>query len=391
MPPTDIGNASAGVSVIDSTLYTTETNAYSVGSRNTDSNAGQKEYRYQQTRWADFLGYYKAIPELKIAVDTKANWVLGNGFEADEWTTIILNRIKGSGKDTFNSILENMERTCYIAEDAYAEIIRDGEGLVINLKPLEPSSMVVVHNDKGMILRYEQASKTPNGVRKLFKTSDIFVLSHNRMADEVHGVSVVEAVENIILMRNEAMSDWKRVLHRNIDPMWIFHLDTDDTTKISAFKTKQDAARGAGENMYIPKGAVVPELVSVAGNAGLNPLTWITQLNDYFFQAVGVPQIIVGNAKEFTDASGKIVYLAFEQRVKGRQKYVEEQLSQQLNVVINLVFPASMQSNSLTDMTPEERLQYQKDSAQAMTQPQSAPVQQAAQPNDTQVGMAGKK
>ena len=346
MPQVDIGSSTASEvrnEVVD----------YSVYPSVTDGGDGQKEYFYQQRYWNKFFGYYKAIPELKIAIDTKANWVLGNGYVADEWTGILLDRIKGTGKDTFNSILENMERTCYVAEDAYAEIVKDEDGLVVNLKPLDPSSIVVVHDNKGMVLRYEQVSKI-GGNNKRFKPEDVFVLSHNRMADEVHGTSVVEAVENIILMRNEAMSDWKRVLHRNIDPLWIFHLDTDDTTKVAAFKVKMDAARGNGENMYIPKGAVVPELVTTAGNASLNPLTWITQLNDYFFQAVGIPQIIVGNAKEFTDASGKIVYLAFEQRIKGRQKYVEEQISAQLNIVLQLNFPASMQNEAISDVSAEE-------------------------------------
>ena len=381
MPTVDIGSASASAITTPDGLYDAETYAYGTELQKwTDGPDGTREYKYQQTKWTTYFGYYKNIPELKIAVDTKANCVLGNGYLADEWTQIILDRIKGTGKDTFNSILENMERTCYIAEDAYAEIIRDDDGLVVNLKPLDPSSMVVVYNNKGMIVRYEQVSKTAIGTQQTthkFKPEEIFVLSHNRMADEVHGTSVVQAVENIILMRNEAMADWKRVLHRNIDPLWIFHLDTDDTSKISAFKTKMDAARGKGDNMYIPKGAVVPELVATAQQSGLNPLAWINQLNDYFYQAVGIPQIIVGNAKEFTDASGKIVYLAFEQRIKGRQKYVEEQVSQQLNVVINLVFPATLQNEAISDMPDEQQ-------SQQMAL-EEEPLQQAAEPANTQV------
>lgn len=373
MPPTDIGSSSAS----STTVYTD----WSVAQEVTDAGSGSGEFTYQQKFFSKYLGYYKNVPELKIAVDTKANWVLGNGYVTDEMTMLVLDRIRGTGKDTFNSILESMERTCYIAEDAYAEIIVDEDDNLINLKQLDPSTIVVVYNDKGKILRYEQTgkNKSPN---KKFSPEKIFVLSHNRMADEVHGTSVIAAVENIILMRNEAMSDWKRVLHRNIDPLWIFHLDTDDTSKIASFKAKMDAARGNGENMYIPKGAVVPELVTTSTNASLNPMTWIQQLNDYFYQAVGIPQIIVGNAKEFTDASGKIVYLAFEQRIKGRQKYVEEQVSAQLNVLINLVFPASMQNESISDQ--------QQEGQPSPLGVEEEPLQQAKEPNNAEMSMAGK-
>jgi len=343
---------------------------YSISSQTTDGATGNGETSYQNTNWSKWLGYYKDIPELKIAVDTKANWVIGNGFEADEATSMLLNSMKGNGKDSFNSILENMERTCYIGEDSYAEIIRDEEGIFINLKPLDPSSIKVIQNAQGRIVRYEQTNKNKKTSKK-FKPEEIFVLSHNRVADEMHGVSIIPSVQWVIDARNESMTDWKKVLHRNVEPLWIFHLDTDDTTQIASFKTKMDNARDNGENMYIPKGAVEPELVTTAANASLNPLTWIQQLNDYFFQAVGVPQIIVGNAKAFTDASGKIVYLAFEQRIKGRQKYVEEQILNQLNVWINLKFPASLQTDAVSDTPTEE-----------------AP-EQAAQPNDTKSEMEG--
>ncbi len=227
-----------------------------------------------------------------------------------------------------------------------------------------------------VIIRYEQVTKIKKPNKK-FNVNEILHLSRKRLADEVHGISVIPAVEWIILARNEAMNDWKRVLHRNIDPLWVFHLDTDDTSKISQFKAKMDSARVHGENMYIPKGAVVPELITTAANASLNPLNWINQLNDYFFQAVNVPQIIVGNSKEFTDASGKIVYLSYEQSVKGDQLYIEEQVLNQLNIEIQLTFPASLQQEALSD-TPNMELQEE-------------PLQQALEPNDTTAELEGKK
>ena len=342
---------------------------YSVDSQELSGAGSQKETTWQMSEWSINLGYYKEIPELQTAVDAKANWTLGAGFTSDEPTALLLGTIKGNGKDSFNSLLSNMIRVYTIGGDSFAEIIRDKRDRLINLKPLDPSSMVVVQNQKGRVIRYEQVSKTkiPN---KRYKPQQIFHLSRKRLADEIHGISVVPSVKWIILARNEAMSDWKRVLHRNIDPLWIFHLDTDDTVEIAAFKLKMDAARANGECMYIPKGAVVPELVTTAANASLNPLAWINQLNDYFFQAVNVPQIIIGNAKEFTDASGKIVYLSYEQSVKGEQLYIEEQVLGQLNIEIFLTFPASLQNELISDEGKQPDLQ-------------------ASQPNDTTAELEG--
>ena len=97
----------------------------------------------------------------------------------------------------------------------------------------------------------------------------------------------------------------------------------------------------------------------------------IDKLNDYFFQAVNVPQIIIGNAKEFTDASGKIVYLAYEQSVKGEQLYIEEQVLSQLNLYIELTFPATLQNEMISSREKEGDMT-------------------AAQPNDMTAEMEGQ-
>lgn len=370
MPETDIDSAIA--SDLKNAMVDFE-----VGLEITDGADGTRETCWQDQHWSKNLGFYKKVPPLKAAIDTKANWTIGAGFEADEQTELLLGTIKGNGKDTTNSILKNQIKVKTLTGDSYAEIIRDKENILINLKPIAPDTMKSIQNSKGMYIRYEQMSRIGQKVPVKFKPDEIFHLSRERIADEIHGCSIIPAVEQLILMREEAMNDWKRVMHRNVDPLWVYHLDTDDITEIAKFKATNDAARKNGENMYVPKGVVVPELISTATNASLNPLAWINQLNDYFFQAVNVPQIIMGNAKEFTDASGKIVYLSYEQSVKAEQLYIEEQVLAQLNLEIKLTFPASLQQELISD-TPGE------------TELEEEPIENAEQPNDTTEELEGK-
>lgn len=322
---------------------------YSVSTQSTDGVSDQKETTFQTEKWTKWLGYYKTIPELRAVIDAKATWTVGKGFQADEETTMLLDTIKGTGFDTFNSILENMVRVKEINGDSFAEIIRDDEDNLINLKPLSPDTIRIIANRQGLVIRYEQTARLAGKVERKFKPEDILHISRNRVADEIHGVSMIEALEENILMRNEAMTDYRQLLHRNIDPLWIFHLDTDDPTEIAAFKAKNDKARGDGENMYVPKDVVVPEVVSIGTNATLNPLPWITNLNNMFYQQSGVPQIVVGGGGEFTEASAKIAYLAFQQTIEEEQLQVEEIVLIQLNLVINLEFPASLENELLSD------------------------------------------
>lgn len=349
--------------------------SYSVYAINTDGVQDQNETCWINSNWSQWLGYYKTIPELAAAIDAKATWTIGKGFSSDKSTEEILLKIKGFGRDTFNTILENCVRTYHIGGDSFCEIVRGDDGSLINLKPLDPGTIRIVVDRQGIIKRYEQFSKT-KGKDKKFEPEEIFHLARNRVADEIHGVSIIPAVERIILMRNEAMEDYKKLLHRNVFPVRIWHLDTDDASEIAAFKLKADKAGSEAENIYIPKGCVETELAAVPPNSTLNPLPWIQQLNQYFFQATGVPQLIVGGSQEFTEASAKIAYLAFEQIIEEEQLFIEEQVLEQLNLEINLEFPATLQNDMLTDMSKEESMKAatpEDTSFGGETKPQSPP------------------
>lgn len=359
MPDTDI--ASAESSDLKSAFASGTENFFDVATATTDSQSAQGETRWQNPHWTKWFGYYKSIPELKAVIDAKATWTVGKGFEADPATTFLLDNIRGWGKDTFNTILENLIRTYHIGGDSFAEIIRNEDKIMINLKPLDPQVMVILVNGVGMIKGYEQISKVKGRANRKFKTEQIFHLARNRVADEIHGQSLTEALEDTILRINEAKADWRRVLHKNIDPMIAYKLDTDDTTKIAAFKAKVDAAKGKGENMYIPKDTVEFEVISLAPNANLSPLAWIEAETDRFYEAAGTPKIIVGGVGGITEAAVKIAYLAFQQTIEEEQLFVEEQAGMQLGLAIELEFPASLENELISDK--------QKDKTNGASQP----------------------
>jgi hypothetical protein len=358
---------------IDAGDYTDMSNAvkdYSVDSVQLDAAGDQDETTWINDRWTQQLGYYKQIPELAAAIDAKATWTVGKGIITNELVMIHLNGIRGWGTDTFNTILENCIRNYHIGGDSFCEIVRDDD-MIINLKPLDPGAVTIVTDRKGVIKRYELNSKVQGTKPKRFKPEDIFHLSRNRIGDEIHGVSIVDKLEEIILMRNEAMADYRKLLHRNVAPRIVWSVETDDAGEIAAFKAKADKMVANTENLIIPKGTAEHELLAVPTNATLNPLPWIEALNQYFFQATGVPDIILGSSKAFTEASAKIAYLAFQQTIEEEQLFIEEQVSAQLNLIIELEFPASLENELLSDKAKDGPMQ-------------------AAQPNDTMAETEGR-
>lgn len=340
---------------IGSTTLSDMTNAVSdvtIDSAHTDGVANQEETEWTNSNWNAQLGIYKTIPEFKIALDMRAIWTIGDVIEADPETTVLLEHLTGWGRSTFRESLKNMIVTKRLGEDAYAEIIRDEEtGDIINLKVLDTGSIKQIYNRKGQLIRYEQINKLPDkstSVKK-FQPREIFHLTNKRIADEIHGTSDSESLQSIMEANKESFTDIRKLMHRYVKPMLKVMLDTDDQSRIDAFITKFDQAVSKGENLFIPKDTVEVEVVGVSENSTLNPLPWREHLRNYFYQVVGIPQIIMGSSGEFTESTAKIAYLAFEQSVKDEQADIEEQVWNQLQLRIKLSFPASLRNELLSD------------------------------------------
>jgi len=330
---------------------------HKIDSATLDRAENQKETEWRNPRWTDQLGLYKNNRGIRNAIDALARWTIGKGYITNPITELLLLNIRGNGKDTFNSILKNLKRTVEIGGDAFGEIVRV-KGQLINLKPLDPDIVGVVYNPKGIIIHYNIYSKADKkkNVGKIMP-KDMFHLSRNRIADEIHGTSLVDILEWVATAKEEAEKDWRKMLRRNVMPHRIWKLRTDKTAKINKIKDEVKNAKEGYEDIFVPMDTVETEVSGVAPNATLDPKQWIKDLDMQFFEAAGVPKIIVGNSSEFTEAAGKIVYLSFEQTIEEGQLEIEEQVLAQLNLEINLEFPASLRNEILTGESKSETMQ----------------------------------
>jgi hypothetical protein len=305
-----------------------------------------------RTDWSKWFGFYQQVPELGSIIDKLALWAVGKGYKADESTTQILKKIKGNGKDTFNTILYNAVKTYKIGGDFFAEIIKD-KGKLINLKPINPGTIEVVADKKGMIKEYIQSYGPQKENQQKYKTEQIFHLAWNKTADNIHGTSVIEKITldnegnaGLIEMKLEAMKDLKIVFHRYVKPLIIASIDEDDPAEIKKFKAKMDKTVLLGENMVIPKDTVTMERMSIPQYSTLDPLPWIQYLEKQIIKSQGVPDVILGDGEGSTEATAKILYLAFQQLVEWDQLFLEEQIESQLGLKIELEFPASLEEDT---------------------------------------------
>lgn len=301
--------------------------------------------------WSKYYGVYKNIPEVQSVIDKKAVWTIGRGYKADRKTSAVLDKLRGYGKDSFNDIMFNLIRQYTIVGDAFAEIVRDKAGRLTNLKPINPGSMVVHSDQSGIVKGYTQCVYPypyDNIQRKRrvtmikFSPKEIFHLAWNRLGDECHGHGTIEKLDWVIEARNEAQKDMRIIYHRYVKPLVLTMADTDDPTEIANLKTKIDKAVENMENLIVPKGTVEMEKMSIPQYSTLDPLPWIQYLQKYFIVAEGVPEVILGHGEDTTEATSKILYLAFQQTIEFNQLFLEQQIKRQLNINVQFNFPESI-------------------------------------------------
>lgn len=339
---------------------------FSIAAEVTDGINEQGETTWDNPNFSKYWGYFNNVGDLKSALLMKSIWCVGKGWTADKATTVLLNRISGTGKDTFDDLLFNMDLLKNINGDSYCQVIRNNKGTLINLKPLDPSSITTVFDDKGIIVRYEQKSKIKGKESLKFDPNDIFHLMNHRLADQIHGISDIEALRQVIDADQESFDDMKKVMHFQAKPFILWKLKTDDTTKIANFISRVENARKLGEDMFVPDDDDIATWEIVQINPSSQLLEWRNDLKNKFYRVVGMPEILFGTSGA-TESGGKMEVFSHETVFEHNQRYIEQQLWNQLALKINLKSPTSLLENLQTDQAKDANVQTQATQANEVT------------------------
>ena len=360
MSSQDIGQT--GQTNLDGTIQD-----FQVGSYSPDVAGEQKETEWINSDWGNQVGFFKGkdcIPEFHRSVTALSTWTAGKGFTAKPNVEAELENITGWGNETFDEIMINMINMKKVTGDAYAELIRNEEGTLMNIKVLSGENMKIIVNAKGIIERYEQVSRTDTKAKpKTFTPDKILHLTNDRVADEIHGTSLADIVKWVVTARREAMQDWKRISHRST--IRVMYIDSSNTTKLSQVKSEYATAIKNGELLIIPAKRGEAEFEDLQLPPVQAFLSWIQYLEGVFYQVVGVPRVIA-TSENFTESGGKIGFLTFEPVYTKEQMLLEGDLWSQAGIKVKFNRPPSLGG----DLARDE----EKDP-------------QAIQPNDTEAGV----
>ncbi len=312
-------------------------------SQDVDRVGAGEETTWQSNNWTIYNGYYKSHVAVKSVINKLGMWTVGKGYKVIKKSQEkILQGIIGWGKDTFNEVIDNQVRVKHINGDSYAEIIRDDSGKLINLKPLNPGTMIHVINPQGMLKEYKQILN--DGTEKTYELEKIFHLCLNRTADEIHRTEDIESLTTFLDNINQLDEDMAISFHRFVVSLDIWKLNTDDKTAMIDFKAQEKIARNGGEDMIIPEKATEWSMLE-PGKAGIDPMNWRNKWTEEVIKGGGVPALIMAIEAGTTEASSKMVYMAWQQVIEKEQRDLEAQIKAQLGLEVKFEFPATIQEN----------------------------------------------
>jgi len=304
-----------------------------------------------QCDWEKWHGLYRKIPELRSTIDTECRWIVGKKLiYGDKRSEEIAKRISGKGKDTMRKILLNIKRTSKIGGDCYCEIPKDKAGRITNIKILDPGTIEIRANQFGIIQEYAQVAEKNNlslhnktdkkGSSEPWKLDEIFHISNESIADEIHGIPEAEKLQTIIKMRHQAMSDYTVILHRYGKPTFFYEADTDDETEMAHIADKINKAMKNFENVVTPKGTLTGiNKVSVPQYSSLDPMPWNNFLRSYFTESSNVPDLVRGKSDEVSLAAGKLNFLGYKEKIIFQQLEYSEEIEKQLGLKISFEEP----------------------------------------------------
>ena len=332
------------------TDFTNQGTEFEVDAVDTDgASTGLKE-TYYIPDFSKWNGFYRKLGELRTVINKFGSWTFGRKFIVDAINKAKLKKIKGLGRESARSVLKNCWITAMICGDSYAHIVKDNQGRQTNLKPLNNGKMATVANSDGIIIAYEQNLGDGKAIR--YDVEEIYHLMYLREADEIHGIPMPEAMETLILARNEGLADLRLLYHRTVFPINFYEVETTNTAKLNSIEDVINKAYKYSENVII-KAGVLKEIKKssqpqYSGN-DVNSLAYIKFLVRLFVTEMGMPEVVMGWGEQTTEASAKVIITSFEQEIWDMKVYNEEAAEIQLNIKFEIEPAPSIMDTMLKD------------------------------------------
>lgn len=297
-------------------------------------NAGNDETYWYFDKATENWGYYHDIPEIFSAANAMATWTTGRGILVrDPAMKAQLDHVRGLGTDSFQEILWNHEVTKLVIGDAFLEVVKPNE-ILLNLIPISPERVRIVVK-KNQIVRYD----VWNGEEWRAVPRNKMIHSMNkRIGDQIHGTSQIDATKWVIDARNEALIT-NRMIEQRSRAIGIAYYKTAKKDKIAYVNTQIEKAVKEGRMLGLPETTV--EIKDFPQMSLQERLDWIRYLENFFYQAFGVPRSIA-TSDGLGEVGSKMGHVIFEPMYTKEQIDLEDDFRGQQQIIFQLNRPPSL-------------------------------------------------
>lgn len=281
------------------------------------------------------FGYQFNHPQVASRLNALCTWAYKQGWTSeDPDMEIILPKIDGNGKETFDEIIWNHGNIKLGHGDAFILIIRNKKRTLVNLINISPERVKVVFKGN-RIDRYE-IWNGKKWVRK--KVNEIFHMFNKKLGDQVHGTGDIQSNKNVNDAMIEAFEDERIIKHRD-KALGIVYYKTNNEGKIAYANTQIAKAVKNGEMVGLPQDTA--EIKPYPSKSSEDRQNWLQYVENLGYQTSGVPRSIV-TSDGTSEVGGINGHLIFEPIYGAEQLDMENGLWQQVAIKIKFNRPPSL-------------------------------------------------
>ena len=292
-------------------------------------------------RWNDFLmrnAVMLQIVDMRAASVIKSYSVTGKNKTKLEK---LLLRMRGRGKETFQMIMQNLYKVCYICGDSYALLVtEDGDAVKAGEAPAD---LIILASDNvrqviknGRIIRYEEINgETPH----TWQPFQVLHIRYNPRGASTHGMSAIEPQQNNLIEYEQMLQLGSEMYRKTTNPKQIIMVNTDNEAKL---QTIRDAIKATGDTwggiLVLPKGLVEPDdIKDITLSPTLKPGEWLNVLKAEMFHSTATSEIILGGSGYSTGTEDALMKTAgYVGSIRDSQEMLEQNFRVQF---IAQVFP----------------------------------------------------
>ena len=214
------------------------------------------------------------------------------------------------------------------------------------LKIISPDEMRPIRNSTGDVLGYVQypyrgvytwltegqASQFIENGGIFFEPHEIIHIKLDPEPGEAYGTSVLEATKDILAIYVGMREDIAMIIKNYAAPMILFRIGTElipaSATTVGEFKTALQGQMAVSSN--IVTSTMVNADVIGAGQKAMSMEKYFQQMLNVLFGSFGLPEIMIGQGNETTEATGKMQLEAFSRRAKVIQQLIKDSVELQI-------------------------------------------------------------